>query len=267
MRPWARLGAACLAALLLLSAEPGPMRPSPRPSHPPVALQGTNLFDVAASSGATIWDTLNSSAGAPTNTAVVPCYAAGSPLDGYLGGNMAYGMSAWGSAAGAEAVTAAPQMGQTPNCVFRASGAGASWSVDLRFALKLATVVIRAHGDGVSGATISVGNEPGGGSACATGVVVAAGAQAGFACAGQGRYLTIAGARLDLCSVQVFPEGALCCDVLCCAAARACMEHRGPSLSPPRSQRCGSAAAAAVCWSPPPLCLLLPAPAARPGSA
>lgn len=91
--------------------------------HPP-GLVGSNVYNVALESGATVWDTLavsnmsalgaasswstaaNSSSStatgnwsaAPPSKVALPCYLPGSPVGDYLGGDQAHMMMAWGDA-------------------------------------------------------------------------------------------------------------------------------------------------------------------------
>lgn len=69
----------------------------------PAGLANSNIYSVAVAGNATVWDTaaLNGWTGTnPDATSVkLPCYQAGSPVDGYLGGDMAYMMLAWSNGA------------------------------------------------------------------------------------------------------------------------------------------------------------------------
>ena len=64
---------------------------------PAAGLANTNLFDVAASNGATVWDTSYLNPSPLGSSAKLPCYKAGSPVGNYLGGDAAYMMNAWGN--------------------------------------------------------------------------------------------------------------------------------------------------------------------------
>ena len=95
-----------------------------------VSLNGTNMYDASAEGGATAWDTaaLNpriSPLAASSATATLPCYASD---QSYLGGDSAFGGTAWGSAANAGApVEAMPPL--EPDSCYTASGDGAFWQV------------------------------------------------------------------------------------------------------------------------------------------
>lgn len=62
---------------------------------------GSNVFEAAWSGGATVWDVayVNTWEGIG-DTVELPCYVggSGSPVGGYLGGDQAYMMVAWGNA-------------------------------------------------------------------------------------------------------------------------------------------------------------------------
>lgn len=96
------------------SQAPGRTCPAPRSSAIPSKLHGarrsclpglanSNIYTVSVAGNATVWDTaaLNGWTGVnPDATSVqLPCYQPGSPVDGYLGGDMAYMMNAWGNGA------------------------------------------------------------------------------------------------------------------------------------------------------------------------
>lgn len=63
---------------------------------------GGSLYDVAWANGATAWDTAYANGwtewtgSGAASTAKMPCYAPGSPVGAYLGGDQAYMMMAWG---------------------------------------------------------------------------------------------------------------------------------------------------------------------------
>ena len=67
------------------------------PAAPAAGLANTNLFDVATSNGATVWDTSYLNPPPLGSSAKLPCYKAGSPVGAYLGGDAAYMMNAWGN--------------------------------------------------------------------------------------------------------------------------------------------------------------------------
>ena len=167
-----------------------------------VQLWGTNIFDASVQNGATVWDTAAANPGFTTSVSI-PCYASGSPASTggqpYLGGDMAFAMLAWGGT-NAGTVTAEPPTGSSA-CSFT----GSSWFVDLKVSLQLAQVVVVAGSGGVSGITIAVGDSLKSLGACASGLSVAAGGTTVVACTGTGRYLSVSGGTMQLCSVQVYP--------------------------------------------------------------
>eukprot|EP00887_Chlorella_sp_A99_P008111 scaffold12.g8111.t1 len=170
---------------------------------------GVNIYGAAVQNNATVWDTAAANldavaaavAGTPASVGI-PCYASGSPAGAngmpYLGGNMAFGMMAWGDANAGQVVSA----DGSAACAFT----GTSWTVDLHVSLQLARVVVAAGRSGISGISISVGNDLTSLGACATGVSVNPDGVLAVACSGTGRYLSLAGGSMTLCSVQAFPE-------------------------------------------------------------
>ncbi|KAL4436932.1 hypothetical protein ABPG75_004071 [Micractinium tetrahymenae] len=175
-----------------------------------VSLAGTNIYSVSVAGGATVWDTaaLNGWTGinqAATNVQL-PCYQPGSPVDGYLGGDMAYMMVAWGNG-GAASSLVSTEPGKAATC----GQQGTFWTVDLRWNLTLSQVVIKAGARPGINVNIAVSNSPalGSGADCATGVSTAA-ADVAVACGATGRYLTVYSpdnvTPMAMCSVAVYPE-------------------------------------------------------------
>lgn len=183
--------------------------------NPSVSLAGSNLFDAAAGAGATAWDTAalnNGSASGTNGSALLPCYAkdSGSPAaaagNPYLGGDMAFFMSAWGAGSGsASAATASP-----PDATACTGGGfnGSSWFVDLHLSLRLSQVVVVAGAGGVSNVSVSVGDDLSRLSRCAGSLSAAPNASGALACGATGRYLSLSGGSMALCSVQVYPAAA-----------------------------------------------------------
>lgn len=124
-----------------LSCHPGSPRPNnplpPTHTHtflpPQASLSGTNIFDASVENGVTAWDTAAENPSiaegvATSETAQLPCYATGSPLGGYLGGDVAYQSLAWGNADGAgQPISLLPP--NVPATCYSDSGSSAFWQV------------------------------------------------------------------------------------------------------------------------------------------